>query len=193
MTHLILFAHPKIESFNHAILQTLTSTLEERGDSVIVRDLYALDFAPVLTQKDMEALRKGQTPEDIAQEQRYITQADTLIFVYPLWWTGLPAILKGYVDRVFSYGFAYRYNQAGEIEGLLKGKKGFLVTTHGTPNAHYDSTGMTQALKETTDSGIFNFCGITEVNHLFFGAVPSVDDKARHEMLAKVRESAKEL
>lgn len=193
MTHLILFAHPKIESFNHAILQTLTSTLEERGDSVIVRDLYALNFAPVLTQKDMEALRKGQTPEDIAQEQRYITQADTLIFVYPLWWTGLPAILKGYVDRVFSYGFAYRYNQTGEIEGLLKGKKGFLVTTHGTPNAHYDSTGMTQALKETTDSGIFNFCGITEVNHLFFGAVPSVDDKARHEMLAKVRESAKEL
>lgn len=193
MTHLILFAHPKIESFNHAILQTLTSTLEERGDSVIVRDLYALDFAPVLTQEDMEALRKGQTPEDIAQEQHYITQADTLIFVYPLWWTGLPAILKGYVDRVFSYGFAYRYNQAGEIEGLLKGKKGFLVTTHGTPNAHYDSTGMTQALKETTDSGIFNFCGITEVNHLFFGAVPSVDDKARHEMLAKVRESAKEL
>lgn len=193
MTHLILFAHPKTESFNRAILQTLTSTLEERGDSVIVRDLYALDFAPVLTQKDMEALRKGQTPEDIAQEQHYITQADTLIFVYPLWWTGLPAILKGYVDRVFSYGFAYRYNQAGEIEGLLKGKKGFLVTTHGTPNAHYDSTGMTQALKETTDSGIFNFCGITEVNHLFFGAVPSVDDKARHEMLAKVRESAKEL
>lgn len=193
MTHLILFAHPKTESFNHAILQTLTSTLEERGDSVIVRDLYALDFAPVLTQKDMEALRKGQTPEDIAQEQHYITQADTLIFVYPLWWTGLPAILKGYVDRVFSYGFAYRYNQTGEIEGLLKGKKGFLVTTHGTPNAHYDSTGMTQALKETTDSGIFNFCGITEVNHLFFGAVPSVDDKARHEMLAKVRESAKEL
>lgn len=193
MTHLILFAHPKTESFNRAILQTLTNTLEEKGDSVIVRDLYALDFAPVLTQKDMEALRKGQTPEDVAQEQRYITQADTLIFVYPLWWTGLPAILKGYVDRVFSYGFAYRYNQAGEIEGLLKGKKGFLVTTHGTPNAHYDSTGMTQALKETTDSGIFNFCGITEVNHLFFGAVPSVDDKARHEMLAKVRESAKEL
>lgn len=193
MTHLILFAHPKTESFNRAILQTLASTLEEKGDSVIVRDLYALDFAPVLTQEDMEALRKGQTPEDIAQEQHYITQADTLIFVYPLWWTGLPAILKGYVDRVFSYGFAYRYNQAGEIEGLLKGKKGFLVTTHGTPNAHYDSTGMTQALKETTDSGIFNFCGITEVNHLFFGAVPSVDDKARHEMLAKVRESTKEL
>lgn len=160
---------------------------------MIVRDLYALDFAPVLTQKDIEALRKGQAPEDIAQEQRYITQADTLIFVYPLWWTGLPAILKGYVDRVFSYGFAYRYNQAGEIEGLLKGKKRFLVTTHGTPNAYYDSTGMTQALQETTDSGIFNFCGITEVNHLFFGAVPSVDDKAPHEMLAKVRESAKEL
>jgi len=193
MTHLILFAHPKTESFNRAILRTLTSTLEEKGDSVIVRDLYALDFTPVLTQKDIEALRKGQTPEDIAQEQHYITQADTLIFVYPLWWTGLPAILKGYVDRVFSYGFAYRYNQAGEIEGLLKGKKGLLVTTHGTPNAHYDSTGMTQALKETTDSGIFNFCGITEVNHLFFGAVPSVDDKVRHEMLAKVRESAKEL
>lgn len=193
MNHLIIFAHPKHESFNNAILDRVVAALEAKGDQVVVRDLYALGFNPVLTSKDMDALRQGNVAQDVAREQAFITQADTIIFIHPLWWTGLPAILKGYVDRVFTYGFAYRHSQAGGIEGLLSTKKGALVTTHGTPSAHYESTDMTKALQHTTDVGIFNFCGIDVAKHFFFGEVPTVDDATRLGILTDIQEAFRTL
>ncbi|MBD0382754.1 NAD(P)H-dependent oxidoreductase [Paenibacillus sedimenti] len=189
MKHLLVYAHPNPNSFNHAILDTSTKALEAKGHEVTVRDLYQMNFNAVLTSEDMAALRSGQTPEDIRKEQDYIAGADCITFIYPVWWTGLPAILKGYVDRVLSYGFAYAYGSNGNIEKLLTGKKGLLISTHGTPSDIYESIGMTQSLKQTSDGGIFDFCGIEVVNHLFFGSVPQVDDAARKGMLAQVEQT----
>ncbi|MFC5652357.1 NAD(P)H-dependent oxidoreductase [Paenibacillus solisilvae] len=193
MNHLIVAAHPNPESFNHAILQTAVQALKAKGHEVVVRDLYALQFEPVLTLEDFSALRTGQIPSDIKAEQEYIASADVITFVYPIWWTGLPAILKGYVDRVFAYGFAYAYGKDGTIEKLLPGKKGLFINTHGTPGEIYDSNGMTDALKKTSDVGIFEFCGIEVVDHLLFGAVSQVDDAARKEMLKQVEERVSSL
>ncbi|MHA6529950.1 NAD(P)H-dependent oxidoreductase [Paenibacillus sp. BAC0078] len=187
MKHLIVYAHPSAESFNHAILETTVQALKKKGHEVVVRDLYALDFQPVLKPEDTAAMRSGQTPADILTEQKFISDADVVTFIYPIWWTGLPAILKGYVDRVFAYGFAYAYGEAG-IDKLLKGKKGFIINTHGTPKEIYDQIGMSAALKMTSDTGIFDFTGIEPVDHLLFGNIPSVGQAALDEILVQVEE-----
>ncbi len=186
MRNLIIYAHPNPKSFNHAILDTTVQSLQETGYEVMIRDLYAMKFDPVLKSSDFEALQSGKIQSEIRTEQDYIAGADVLTLIYPIWWTGLPALLKGYIDRVFSYGFAYKTGDDGPV-GLLTGKKAFIINTHGTPTEIYDSSGMTEALRKTSDTGIFNFCGIEVLGHVFFGAVATVDDDIRHEMLNTLR------
>lgn len=188
MKHLIVYAHSSEESFNHAILETVSHTLKSKGHEVIVRDLYALDFQPVLKPEDTAAMKAGQTPEDIKIEQDYVAQADAITFIYPIWWTGLPAIIKGYVDRVFAYGFAYAYGAEG-IDKLLSGKQGLIINTHGTAKEIYDQMGMTNALKLTSTTGIYDFTGIESVGHLVFGGVPHVGEEALKDMLKQVGET----
>jgi len=192
MKHLVVYAHPNPESLNHAILETMVNTLKNNGHEVVVRDLYALNFQPVLKPEDTAAMRAGQTPQEIKTEQEYISEADAITFIYPIWWTGLPAILKGYVDRVFSYGFAYGTGEEGIIK-MLTDKKGFIINTHGTPNEIYDKIGMTDGLKITSDTGIFDFVGIESVGHLFFGSIGYLDDEAYKGMLKKVEEKINSL
>ncbi|AZN40180.1 NAD(P)H-dependent oxidoreductase [Paenibacillus albus] len=188
MKHLVVIAHPNPESFNHAIAKRFTSALQEKGHEVAIRDLYGIGFEAVLSMRDFAASRAGDTPSDIRAEQQMISDADVLTWIYPIWWTGLPAILKGYVDRVFAYGYAYKYSEGGDIEKLLVGKKGYSINTHGTPIDIYQSIGMLGALQKTSDTGIFDFCGIETVGHLFFGSVPQVDDDAREGMLKRVED-----
>ncbi|CAI8733289.1 NAD(P)H-dependent oxidoreductase [Priestia megaterium] len=188
MKHLIVYAHPNPESLNHAILDTTVNTLKKNGHEVVVRDLYALDFQPVLKPEDTEAMKAGQTPNDIKTEQEFISEAEAITFIYPIWWTGLPAILKGYVDRVFAYGFAYAPGEEGIIK-LLKGKKGLIINTHGTPNEVYDEIGMTAGLKITSDIGIFDFTGIETVEHLLFGSIGYLDEEGYKGILNKVEDT----
>ncbi|RRN68036.1 flavodoxin family protein [Peribacillus simplex] len=188
MKHLVVYAHPNPESLNHSILETAVHTLKKNGHEVVVRDLYALDFQPVLKPEDTAAMKAGNTPTDIKTEQEFITEADVITFIYPIWWTGLPAILKGYVDRVFAFGFAYSAGEEGVIK-LLKGKKGFIINTHGTPNEVYDKVGMTAGLKVTSDIGIFDFTGIEPVEHLLFGSIGYLDEDAYKGMLKKVEDT----
>jgi len=188
MKHLIVYAHPHADSFNRAILNTAVDALEAQGHEVVVRDLYALEFQPVLSAADTASMRAGQNPQDIETEQQFITDADAITFIYPIWWTGLPAIMKGYVDRVFAYGFAYASGEAG-IEKLLTGKKGLIINTHGTPSDIYDQIGMTAGMKMTSDIGIFDFVGIESVDHLFFGSIGYLDAAAYQSMLEQVKQT----
>ncbi|WDF51352.1 NAD(P)H-dependent oxidoreductase [Paenibacillus sp. KACC 21273] len=188
MKHLIVFAHPHQEGTNQAILKRMVQTLESQGHEVVVRDLYALNFQPVLTEADTEAMKAGNTPADIKAEQEYITAAEVITFVYPIWWTGLPAILKGYVDRVFAYGFAYGYEETG-VAQLLTGKKGLIINTHGQTNEIYDQVGMTDGLKITSTTGIFGFVGIESVGHLIFGGAPYADEAQLENVLRQVEET----
>jgi NAD(P)H dehydrogenase (quinone) len=184
MNHLVVFAHPNPKSFGKGILDTVVKASEEKGAAVKVRDLYELGFDPILKPSDFVAFKEGKVPEDIAAEQEIIRWADVITFIYPVWWTSLPAILKGYVDRVFSYGFAYEYID-GAPNGLLKGKKALLFSTTGTPDELYAANGMHASMKQTTDQGIFNFSGMEEVSHTFFGAVPYVSQEVRSDYLQK--------
>jgi NAD(P)H dehydrogenase (quinone) len=167
MKNLIIYAHPNPSSLNHFFKQTILESLEESGQEVIVRDLNEINFNPVLSLDDMTGQRMGQVANDVKTEQDFIAWADQIIFVYPIWWTGMPAIMKGYIDRVFSYGFAYRYDQ-GIQKGLLTGKQTIIVNSHGKSNAEYEAIGMDKALLLTSDTGIFSYCGLEIKHHFYF-------------------------
>ncbi|WP_337968837.1 NAD(P)H-dependent oxidoreductase [uncultured Flavobacterium sp.] len=167
MKNLIIYAHPNSASLNHFFKQTVVESLEKKGEEVIVRDLNEINFNPVLSLEDMHGQRMGKVADEIKTEQDFITWADQLIFIYPIWWTGMPAIMKGFIDRVFSYGFAYRYDQ-GIQKGLLTGKKAIIINSHGKSNAEYEAMGMDKALELTSDTGIFTYCGLEIQKHFYF-------------------------
>src|SRR3712207_5452658 len=120
MNHLIIYAHPNAGSFNHAILEKAIQASE--GHKVVVRDLNTENFAPVLSWQEAVASFGKNYADEVAKEHQYWREADVITLIYPLWWMGFPAILKGYLDRVLTYGFAYE-NGENETLGLLKGKK----------------------------------------------------------------------
>jgi len=185
MNTLIVYAHPNPASFSSAAKSVIEKTLIEKGHEIKVRDLYATNFNCVLSAEDLGGIYSGNTPADIKAEQDIITWANNIIMVYPIWWTGLPAIVKGWVDRVFTYGFAYKVGEKG-IEGLLKGRKVVLVTPHGTPKEYYEPSGMYNSLTQTQDKGIFEFSGITVEKHFFL----PVMGKERPELEAYLNEIA---
>lgn len=152
MNILLVYAHPDSSSFNGAMKEIAITTLKDAGHHVVLSDLYDMDFKAVADRKDflhdlnadglsyqkeqLEALRRGTFSQDIKTEQEKINSADYIIFQFPLWWTDVPAILKGWFDRVFSNGFAYK---TGSIynHGLLKGKQAMLAFTTGAgPNVY---------------------------------------------------------
>lgn len=167
MKHLIIYAHPNESSLNHHLLHHVIKVLESEKHEIIVRDLYQILFDPVLSLADMQGQYAGKVTEDVGIEQAHIAWADYVTFIYPIWWTGMPAMMKGYIDRVFSYGFAYRYDQ-GIQKGLLKGKKAVIINTHGKSREEYESTGMDKALSLTSDKGIFLYSGFEIIQHFFF-------------------------
>ncbi|MBE4947561.1 NAD(P)H-dependent oxidoreductase [Chryseobacterium culicis] len=188
MRHLIIYTHPNENSLNHNLLNTVVETLHARNEEVVVRDLYAIGFDPVLSLNDMQGQRMGKVSADVKTEQEYISWAEQITFIYPIWWTGLPAVMKGYIDRVFSYGFAYRYDQ-GVQKGLLKGKTTIIINTHGKSHDEYEKTGMDKALTLTSDNGIFIYSGLEIIRHLFFDKA----DKASAEDLEIWKEQIKSL
>ncbi|WP_114820388.1 NAD(P)H-dependent oxidoreductase [Chryseobacterium sp. KLBC 52] len=188
MRHLIIYAHPNENSLNHHLLNTVVETLQSRNEEIIVRDLYNIGFDPVLSLEDMQGQRMGTISDDVKTEQEHIVWAEQITFIYPIWWTGLPAMMKGYIDRVFSYGFAYRYDQ-GIQKGLLKGKKTLIINTHGKSHEEYEKTGMDKALTLTSDHGIFIYSGLEIIRHLFFDKA----DKASPENLENWKEQIRNL
>lgn len=178
MKHLIIYAHPNPNSLNHYLKQELTEHLLDCGHETIVRDLYQLKFNPILSLEDLAGQREGRVADDVDQEQQFIRWADCITFIHPIWWTGLPAILKGYIDRVFSYGFAYRYQQ-GVQQGLLGDKQAVIINTHGKSNSEYHEIEMDKALLLTSDRGIYSYCGFEIRRHIFFDKA----DKASAEII----------
>ncbi|WP_370519198.1 NAD(P)H-dependent oxidoreductase [Flavobacterium sp. Sd200] len=135
----------------------------------------------------MAGQRKLEVASDVKLEQELITWAECIIFIYPIWWTGLPAILKGYIDRVFSYGFAYRYDQ-GIQKGLLIGKKAIVINTHGKSHAEYKESGIDKALSLTSDNGIYNYCGFDLKRHFFFEKADRTNIKNIEAWIEQIKE-----
>jgi len=191
---LIVIAHPNADSFNHAIKEHIKAALEEHNHWVKVRDLYALEFDPVLSKEELNRYnsQEGEIPPDVKAEQEEILWADQLIFIYPTWWWSMPALMKGYFDRVFLPGFAFKVEENG-IVGLLEGKKAWIIQTTGSDQAYIEENHLDIMIKKPMEIGLFNFCGIEVVNHQLFAGVPFVSEEERKAILESLKEAVEEL
>jgi NAD(P)H dehydrogenase (quinone) len=165
---LIVYAHPEPTSLTRQLVDVSMRALEEQGHVVAWSDLYRMNWKAVFDENDFpsranpnrlsfvtesgHAYSNGVQTADVEAEQQKLLAADAVILQFPLWWFGMPAILKGWVDRVFAYGLAYGYKGEGNRyrygEGGLKGKRGILAVTVGGPVADYLPRGINGPLDQ---------------------------------------------
>lgn len=138
MRVLVIYAHPVPGSFNAAIHETVLACLRRNGHEIRDTDLYAEDFHPALTREEREVYHspgENLTPA-IARYVDDLQWAEALVFCFPTWWFGMPAIVKGYLDRVWVPGVAFHMpgpEGGGLKPGLRNIRKLALVTTYGAP------------------------------------------------------------
>ncbi|MCX5264770.1 NAD(P)H-dependent oxidoreductase [Streptomyces sp. NBC_00199] len=164
MKTLIVYAHPEPKSLNGSLKDLAVATLESAGHEVRVSDLYAMNWKAVVDADDYgpgasrplrvaadsgRAFDAGTLTADVVAEQEKLLWADTIVFQFPLWWYTMPAILKGWVDRVFTCHFAYGVGEHSDTrygerygEGALAGRRALLSVTVGGPEAHYTARGI---------------------------------------------------
>lgn len=192
MNHLIVYSHPNPKSFNKAIFDTYQKALRERGHEVRVRDLYDMNFDPVLSAEDLQMLHDGQISADLKVEQDFVRWADYISLICPIWWGGFTSNLRGYIDRVFSFGFAYVETPQG-LKGLLAEKKMVIINTLGAPYPVYEQMGMIKSINQVNDECISQFCGLTVIEHKYFGNVVKCSKEERQMMLKAVKDLAESL
>ena len=135
MRVLVLYAHPLADSFASALHRAVVAALERAGHEVDDCDLYATGFDPVMKPAERRA-HNSSTPDLSAVEHHVerLRAADAIVLCFPVWWYGMPAILKGYFDRVWVNGVAFHLHTGGRIEaGLHRIKKLWVVCTYGAP------------------------------------------------------------
>lgn len=179
MKVLIIYAHPTTTSFNHALLEAFSEGLKKAGHEYQMADLYRDHFNPVIDFAEMENL-----PEDVKVYQENIKWADMLVFIYPTFWFRPPAMLEGFIDRVMSKDFAFRYEKSRPV-GLLKGKGAIVVETYGGPGWYYRFIFGRKPWK--IFKATLKFCGLRIKAHQPCYYVPFGTDKMRKKYLEKVR------
>jgi len=187
---LLVYANPNPKAFNHSIFESLQKGLRTSGHEVKVKNLYAEAFNPVLDFKDYNALKEGSTPADILREQECIDWADGLIFVYPLWWFDRPAILKGWIDRVFAYGYAYGPKEDGSMSGLLKIKRAWAFQTAGELESSFMKFGGRAAIETPMLDGTLKYCGIANSEMFSYFALGQKTGEERNEILESIEKMA---
>ncbi|VVQ37424.1 hypothetical protein PS943_05248 [Pseudomonas fluorescens] len=165
---LVILGHPASNSFCGALAERYAQSAVRAGHEVRQLFLGAMDFDPVLR----EGYQQVQPLEaDLRRAQADIVWAEHLTLVYPIWWGGIPALLKGFFDRVFLPGFAFKYREGKAFpEKLLHGRSAHLLVTMDTPPWYYRwiyrMPGLHQIRKTT-----LAFCGIEPQRTLTFGPI----------------------
>lgn len=202
---LIVYAHEEPKSFNSALKDTAVAALRESGCDVTVSDLYAISFNPVggkhdftrLSNPDFFKYAAEQTKatetdsfvREVQAEQDKLFAADFLLFQFPLWWFGLPAILKGWVDRVFAAGLTYGGGRFYD-NGALKGRRAMCSLTTGGPATMYAADGLNGDMEQILfpiNHGMFYFVGFDVLEPAIAYGAAHVGDDQRAKYLADLR------
>ena len=186
MNVLLVYAHPNPRSFNQAILDMVDATLRDRGHATRIHDLYRMQCRAVLDGEDLLRNWRGDLPADTRREQDAVLWARGLVFVYPIWWFGPPAILKGWIDRVFTRKVAFDFSPSG-MKGLLTHEKALILNPLGGDEASYREHRWHELLVRPMAEGILGACGVKNVSHRAFYQVPTVGQTERQGMLEEVR------
>ena len=203
MNTLVVYWHPEPKSFNGAMFRTACDTLSADGHEVRISDLHAMRFDPVSGRKNFTSVKdpdyyKQQMEETFATEQdgfapeieseiRKIEWCDLMIWQFPMWWFGLPATLKGWVDRVFAMGRTYG---GGRIyaDGVFRGKRALLSLTTGGPEGAYRKGGFNgdiMAMLRPVQRGMLQFVGFGVLEpQIVYGPVRLTDEQRQQQLAA---------
>jgi NAD(P)H dehydrogenase (quinone) len=205
MNVFIVLAHHEPKSFNAAMAQAARHALAKAGHEVVVTDLYADGFNPVGTRSDFletadpgylkyqleqkHASSTGSFAPDIAREQARLKAADLLIFQFPLWWFGVPGILKGWIDRIFAVDFAYGGGRWFE-SGPLRGRRAMLSFTMGAKPDRWGENALFGSLDwclHPLHVGLFNFCGFQTLAPQIVNSPAALSQEEREKALSAWR------
>lgn len=191
MKHAVIIAHPNPQSLTSAVGKAYADAVATLGHAVIVRDLYRMGFDPCLKAGEIPKPSGFEFAADVVAERQLLADVDVFALVYPFWFNAPPAILKGYVDRVFSMGFGYA-PRLGGAEPLLDGKRLISFTSSGAPESWVRETGALQALTVLFDQHLANMTGLRILDHVHVGGiVPDITPEAFEDVLEGVRKAAK--
>lgn len=206
MNILIVYAHHEPSSFTAAMKNQATEYLTRQGHSVVISDLYGQGFSAVaqkwdfvtttgnhfnymLEQKHAAQLDMAFSP-DIVGEIQKIQAADLILFLTPIWWFGVPAILKGWFDRVLAMGVAWGSGQIYE-NGLLRGKQAMIIASAGGPAHYYQENGRHKAtakqILHPINHGTLAFCGMNVHEPFIALGVLGLDQAGRERMLSELQ------
>lgn len=203
MNTLIVYAHPEPASFSAALKNGAERTLLELGHEVTVSDLYAQQFNPVAgrhdfttvadaerfhyQQEQLKASQENGFCAELAREQARVAAADLFVFIYPLWWGGMPAILKGWFDRVLAYGFAYADGKRFD-SGFFKGRHGLVALTTGGTRERFSPGGVYGPIEDLLypqRRTMLEYLGLTLAPSFVAYASPRVSQQEREDDLAQ--------
>lgn len=170
---LTVFAHPIRTSYPGRVMESFHEPFAAAGHTIDILDLHAEEFDPRFTPDDHAHFWGGEIPDGIAGSHRRVEAADRLAFVFPVYWWSMPAVMKGWIDRVFTGGWAYQYGSGVDdrgtqpVHGLLPHVPTSLIGIGGSAQRTYDRYRYAEAMRTQIDVGIFAYCGIRDVeSHL---------------------------
>lgn len=185
----ILFAHPSKMSFNKEVLGAFTRGLREAGHTYEIGDLYEMGFK---SEMDAEQYHREigldpnvPVPNDVVKEQEKIDRADALAFIYPVWWSDCPAKLKGWFDRVLTYGYAYYYDEDGQRQTRIAIKKAVVICSAGHTVEHLEEIGIAESMRRVMLNDRLLGIGVKEAMMEILGGMMPQDDSFREENLKK--------
>ncbi|QPC94365.1 NAD(P)H-dependent oxidoreductase [Mesorhizobium sp. INR15] len=161
MHALVIVTHPDTQSLNHGVAAEICrGVMLSSGNSFEIADLAAEGFDPRFTANDLAVHRREASPSaDVLAEQARIDRADALVLVYPVYWWSMPGLLKGWIDRVFTNGWAYDEGSDARLVKRLRHLRVHLVAIGGASERTYARHGYFGAMKTQIEHGIFDYCG----------------------------------
>ncbi|PQA93055.1 NAD(P)H dehydrogenase [Chryseobacterium shigense] len=184
----VINGHPNKESFNSVIADSYIQSALEAGSEVRYIAVGELDFNPNL---QFGYRKRMELEPDLLKALADLQWSDHQVWIHPLWWLGMPAIMKGFFDRAFLPGITFKTNKTGSAEGLLKGRTGRIITTAGDLSVDsykeiYASSGLIQLKK-----GILEYCGIASIQDHFIGPLYDLSEHDRGEWIVQIKDFAR--
>lgn len=184
MTTLVVVSHSDPDSLTQHVARATAEAIRAMGCEVDIADLGAENFDPRFSMGDLDLYRgTGAAPADVIAEQERIDRADHLILVFPMYWWSMPALLKGWIDRVFVSGWAYDFTPGSEFVKKLGRLTVHLIPIAGDDTESFERHGVYEAFRTQIERGVIKYCGATIGLTKF---VHESDAKSRDTLAAEV-------
>jgi len=184
----VIFAHPSRQSFTRKVLDEFLRGLREAGHSIEIGDLYQMNFK---SDMDLQQYTRetgtdpdAPLPADVMQEHAKLNAADALVIIYPVWWSDCPAILKGWFDRVLTFGYAYNYEGGEHSTAKLGIQKALVICPAGHPVDYLEQIGIAESMRRVMINDRLLGVGIKKARMEILGGMMQNDPEVRKRNLA---------